>query len=43
MSKCILLVLGYPALEKSKANRVLVDAASQLENVTVHDLYDRYP
>jgi len=39
----ILVLFAHPALHKSRVNRVLVSAAREVEGVTVHDLYERYP
>lgn len=39
----ILILFAHPALEKSRINRQLVRAIQDLENVTVHDLYEAYP
>ena len=39
----ILFLVAHPHLEKSRANRAVVDAVSGLEGVTLHKIYDRYP
>jgi len=39
----VLLIYAHPESQDSVANRVLLKPATQLENVTVHDLYARYP
>lgn len=39
----VLVLFTHPTLQKSRVNRVLVDAARQVEGVTVHDLYECYP
>jgi glutathione-regulated potassium-efflux system ancillary protein KefG len=39
----VLLVLAHPALERSRANRVLAKAAKSLFGVTFRDLYETYP
>jgi len=39
----ILVLFAHPALEKSRVNRRLGAAASELEGVTFHDLYEVYP
>jgi glutathione-regulated potassium-efflux system ancillary protein KefG len=39
----VLIILAHPQLEKSKANRLMVEAVRHLPNVTVHDLYREYP
>jgi len=39
----ILLITAHPALEKSRNNARLLEAANELEKVTVRDLYELYP
>lgn len=39
----ILILFAHPALERSRVNRVLVDGLDEIEGVTFHDLYERYP
>ena len=39
----VLLLYAHPESQDSVANRVLLRPASQLSNVTVHDLYAHYP
>lgn len=39
----VLLLFAHPALEKSRVNRRLIEAARDLEGVTFHDLYETYP
>ena len=39
----VLLILAHPALERSRANRVLAKAAKGLSGVTFKDLYETYP
>lgn len=39
----ILVLLAHPALERSRVVRRLAQAAAQVQGVTVHDLYERYP
>jgi glutathione-regulated potassium-efflux system ancillary protein KefG len=39
----ILILLAHPTLERSRINRRLIDAVSDLKGVTVHDLYETYP
>lgn len=41
--KKILILFAHPALEKSRVNKPLIKAAQQLEDVTIHDLYEEYP
>ncbi|MDQ3367402.1 MAG: NAD(P)H-dependent oxidoreductase [Myxococcota bacterium] len=39
----VLVLLAHPVLERSRVNRRLLSAISDLESVTVHDLYEAYP
>ncbi|WP_092878291.1 glutathione-regulated potassium-efflux system ancillary protein KefG [Izhakiella capsodis] len=39
----VLLLYAHPESQDSIANRVLLQSASQLDNVTVHELYAEYP
>lgn len=39
----VLHVMAHPALEKSRANRMLWDASDGIEGVARHDLYETYP
>lgn len=39
----VLLLYAHPESQDSVANRVLLEPALQLPNVTVHDLYAHYP
>lgn len=39
----LLLLLGHPALHRSKVNRPLIDAVRDVEGLTLHDLYEAYP
>lgn len=39
----VLLVFAHPALERSRANRVLAETAEAAPGVTFHDLYETYP
>ncbi len=39
----ILILFAHPALEKSRAQRVLLKSAEKLEGVTINDLYENYP
>ena len=43
MSIKTLILFAHPALEKSKANRALIEGIHGIENVTIHDLYEAYP
>ena len=39
----VLVLFAHPALEKSRVNRPLVDALTDLDEVTINDLYEEYP
>lgn len=39
----ILFIVAHPHLEKSRANRAVVQAIAGMERITVHRLYDHYP
>lgn len=39
----MLLVLAHPALERSRANQRMLQAAQEVAGVAVHDLYEAYP
>jgi glutathione-regulated potassium-efflux system ancillary protein KefG len=39
----ILILFAHPALQRSRVNRVLIDAVRDLDGVTVNDLYEAYP
>lgn len=39
----ILILFAHPALEKSRVNRVLIEAVQDLPGVTFQDLYEEYP
>ncbi|GHC50889.1 glutathione-regulated potassium-efflux system oxidoreductase KefF [Ulvibacter litoralis] len=41
--KKILVLFSHPKFEKSRANTMLVDRIKDVEGVTFHDLYERYP
>jgi glutathione-regulated potassium-efflux system ancillary protein KefG len=43
MPKKLLILLAHPVLERSRVNRRLRDAVSDVPGVTVHDLYEVYP
>ncbi len=43
MPNKLLILFAHPVLERSRVNRRLRDAVSDLEGVTVHDLYEVYP
>ena len=38
-----LVVFTHPAFEKSRANKVVLNAIRDIEGITIHDLYQRYP
>lgn len=42
MSK-VLIVFAHPRLEKSRANRLLVNHIPKHEHIYFHDLYEKYP
>jgi len=39
----VLIIFAHPAIERSRVNRRLIQAASGLEGVRIHDLYEAYP
>jgi glutathione-regulated potassium-efflux system ancillary protein KefG len=39
----VLVLLAHPVRDRSRVNRVLVDAIRPIPGVTVHDLYEAYP
>jgi len=39
----ILILFAHPRFEKSRVNRALLNGADQIPQVTLHDLYERYP
>ena len=41
--KRILILFAHPKFEKSRTNKVLVRGIKNIEGVTFHDLYERYP
>lgn len=36
-------MFAHPALHKSRVNRILIESAQNLEDVTFHNLYEAYP
>jgi len=38
-----LVILAHPAIQRSRANATLLEVASRRPDVTVHDLYRKYP
>lgn len=43
MPRSILVLLAHPRISESRANRVLADAAGEIDGVEVRDLYAAYP
>ena len=43
VARRILILFAHPALQKSRVNRVLIQAVRELDGVTFHDLYQIYP
>lgn len=43
MPNRILLLFAHPRLEKSRAQRALLDAIAGVDQLTLHDLYEEYP
>lgn len=43
MKPKILFVVAHPHLEKSRANRAVVESIRGIDGVTVHRIYDQYP
>jgi glutathione-regulated potassium-efflux system ancillary protein KefG len=39
----ILILFAHPALQRSRVNRVLIEAVRYIDGVTFHDLYESYP
>jgi len=39
----VLILFAHPATEASRVNRPMIDAVTEIEGVTVHDLYEAYP
>ena len=39
----VLVLFAHPAFEKSRINRRLLEAITDLDGVTIHDLYEAYP
>jgi glutathione-regulated potassium-efflux system ancillary protein KefG len=42
-SSSVLILFAHPALEKSRVNKVLIEAVRRLKGITLHDLYELYP
>lgn len=43
MMTSILILFAHPAYEKSRVNKALIEGVSNLDSVTIHDLYEEYP
>ncbi len=43
VKKRILIIFAHPAIHKSRVNSKLVQAVSNLDGVTFHNLYEEYP
>jgi glutathione-regulated potassium-efflux system ancillary protein KefG len=43
VARRILVLFAHPVLERSRVNVRLMEGVRELEGVTVHDLYERYP
>lgn len=39
----VLILFAHPRLEKSRANRALLDRMPRHAGITFHDLYEHYP
>ena len=39
----VLVLFAHPVVERSRVNRLLVDAIRDVDGVTFHDLYEAYP
>jgi glutathione-regulated potassium-efflux system ancillary protein KefG len=39
----VLILFAHPVFEKSRINKALIQKISDLEEVTLHDLYEEYP
>ncbi len=42
-SKKILVIFAHPLFEKSRANKILLNAYQSNKYITIHDLYEQYP
>ena len=42
-TKGVLILFAHPAYQRSRVNRVLIEAAGGIDGVTVNDLYEAYP
>ncbi len=43
VSTRVLVLFAHPALHKSRVNSALLGAARNVDGITIHDLYERYP
>lgn len=43
MTQKILILFAHPMIHRSNVNKALIEAVSDLEDVTIHDLYAAYP
>jgi len=43
MPNKILVLFAHPAYHKSRTNRALIDAISDIKNITIRNLYETYP
>ena len=43
MRKKILILFAHPRFERSLNNSVLIQSISDIPEITIHDLYERYP
>jgi len=41
--KKILILFAHPAFQKSRINKILIQGINEMEGITFHDLYQRYP
>ncbi|MEO1050525.1 MAG: NAD(P)H-dependent oxidoreductase [Bacteroidota bacterium] len=41
--KKVLILFAHPRLEQSKINKALIEAAAQVSDIKIHDLYELYP
>ena len=39
----ILILFAHPAFERSRVHRSLIEAISQMDGITINDLYENYP
>ena len=43
MNNKILLLFSHPAIQKSRVNKGLIESVKNLDGITFHDLYEKYP